>query len=401
MENTGQPKEVSGGYSRLIREQYEDLDKNLELDLDKNLRKYLIPQTVHGRALEGHGSHFNGQARPDISMGQIFEAIGTDPSEARAKRQEMMQDFLYCTDDLIDGKINRLVDRTGKPIYGIPSLEDFQLEVDKEFFKGGALVGRMDSPLWRERTKQNYKKNLRNVPLRLGYGEELPIDLEKLREHNVLLASFADKPHNLEELTVLQAKGVIIPKGETPSKEFENCFVRYSCGCGICDDAALISIGLLHGPSAMMLGFAIDATDTYTKFCQNKVQGGFDEFIGAHIERRWQEKYNEPLVSDKQTMEIIYLGAKDTLKISGFSSSHRRLIEYEESVRKDRAGKEVKTRQERPTILNHLRFVTHGEAQDFNLGFDRCHSLAFYENMRERFRKTERHNLLPKRVPCQ
>ena len=402
MTNTGQLKEVSSEkYQELVRAQYAELDTTINLDLHPELKRFLLPQTIHGRALEGHGRFFDGQAKPNISMEQIFREAGVDPVEARAKRQGMMEDFLYCVDDLMDGKIDRLVDRTGKPIYGIPFLEDFKLEVDKEFFKGGVLVGRMDTPLWREKTKQHYQVNLRKAPLRLGYGEELPINAEKLQEHNIAFTSLASSPHSLEDLTVLQAKGVIVPK-EDQTTAFENFFVRYSCGSGICDDAALISLGLIHGPSAMILGFAIDATDTYTKFCQNRVPGGFDEFIGAHIEKRWQEKYGESLVSDNETKTIIYLGAKDTYKMnSTFSSSHRRLIQYEESVRTDTRGNEKRIKQSKPTILNHLGFVTHGETQDFELGFERFPSLVFYENMRERFLRAGKKHYLPKRTARQ
>lgn len=394
MANTRQPKEVSGEkYKELVRAQYDDLYQNHVLAIDPSVKRLLLPQTIHGRAMMGHGSFFNGLAKPNISMEEILEAIGLDPLEVRASRQKMMEDFLFCVDDLIDGKINRFVDREGKPIYGINFLEDYKLEIDKEFFKGGALVGRMDSPLWRERTKLAHSLNLRNKPFKIGYGEELPIDVEKMRENNFSFTQFSDYPHTLESLTHLRAKGIIVPQEELSTRGFENHFVRYSQGLGICDDAALIATGLIHGPYAMIFGFLVDATDTYTKFCQNRVAGGFDEFIGAHLEERYEEKYGEKLVSDKETRDIIYLGGKDTLEIPEiFSSSHKRLLQHEESKRKG-------TIQAKPTILNHHRFVTHGESQDFELGFTRCHSLVFYENIRERFRKTGRQYYLPKRTP--
>jgi hypothetical protein len=396
-----QPKEVSDGkYEELVRAQYEELLRSQTLGIDPKIKPYLLPQTVHGRAMMGHGSFFDGRAKPNISMEEIVKYIGLNPQEVRGIRQQMMEEVRSCIDDLFEGKKTTFTNRAGSPLYGVEFLADYQVEVDREFFKGGAIVGRMDSPLWRERTKITHPFNLRNTRLKLGYGEELPIDVQKLREENLSFNNLCETSHSLESLTYLKAKGVIVPEEEISSRPFENHFVRYSAGCGVCDDAALISLGLLHGPSAMVFGFVIDATDTYTKFCQNKVPGGFDEFLGAHIEKKWKEKYNEELVSDKETIDIIYLGAKNTLEVSCFSSSHKRFMQYEEAARPDRKGGIKTIKQSKPTFLNHLSFVTHGEAQDFDLGFDRFHSLAFYENIRERFRKTGREYFLPKRSPC-
>lgn len=388
MGDMGQLEEVSNNmFKSLIREQFKSLDSSLLLGIADKVRPLLIPQTVYGRALMGHGS-FKGASRPDISMPEVIEAIGLDSAKIRYERQVMMQDFLSCIDDLIDGKKKKLTNRKGEAIYGVNFLQDFELEVDRDFFKGGALVGRMDLPYWRQQTVKSNPMNLKGKPLRIGCGEELPINLEKLRELNLTVNDLSTKPHNFGTRSHLRKVGLIVAGDNLTNELFENHFMRYAEGCGVCDDAALVSIGLIYGQHAMVLGFGVDGTDTYTKFCENTVSGGFDEHIGRHIERRWKEKYHEKLLSARETTELIYLAAKNTLKLP-FSSSHRRLVEHE---RIPQGGT-----YDKPTILHHLDYVVQGTKSPFDMGFERFPSKEFYRNIEKRFKKTGNSHLIPRR----
>lgn len=397
------PLEVSDeAFNDLIRDQYLDLESSLILDIEEEAKYALIPQSIQGRAQFGHGPYFKGTSRPNITMPEVYSAIGFDPVMMRAGRQNILEETLHCFDDLLDGKKSKFTDRRGGPLFGVKTNADYTLDVAKELFQGAAMFGRVDTSYWREETKRRYPLNLSNKPLKLGHGEEMPVSLNRLGDFNMNLLSLSEKPHDAESRAKMREYGIIVDEEKLKFDGFENAFVRYAQGCGICDDATLISVGLFYGESAMRAGFNIDAADTYTKFCANRVAGGFDEHIGAHIEKRWKEMYNEDLLTPEETTRIIYLGAKNTLKASCFSSSHRRLVEHERTPIKDPNGNiESYSVQDKPTFLNHIGFVSSGHEERFELGFDRYPSNKFYANLRTRFEKTGNSKLLPPRQKSQ
>ena len=170
-----------------------------------------------------------------------------------------------------------------------------------------------------------------------------------------------------------EVKAILITNDDGYSKGLENVFIRTNSGLGCCDDACLIAIGRLHSPDALLLAWAIDAVDTYSKCTINSVEGGFDEWLGKELEKKWSEKYNEELVTKEETTEIIYLGAKRNDPAITFSSSHRRF-------------NEMGLNQLYSTILNHYNFAKDGtRPPKYSLGFDQTSSKHFYKTMEERF----------------
>jgi hypothetical protein len=361
-------------FSSLARRQFWEMFHSSKLDLDDYTKTLLLPQSVLGRAIEGHGV-FRNNRHPEATMESIISSIGMNSDLVKYKRQLMVDDFFRCINNIFDGKTKRLVTKHGAPIYGIDFLKDFELELDKETFKGAVIAGRMDSIDWRLKTLEHYSnKTLNGKPLELGGGKEFPIDILRLREMNLSLESLANENHSPEIIQQYKSTGVITNKKEDIT---ETAYIRYQVGKGTCDDAALIRIGVNHGISAMLLGFCIDATDTYGKFIENIVEGGIDEFIGEHIAKRWKEKYNEELVTPEECMDIIYFAAKRNYPEIPISSSHRRFIQSE-------AGSSS------PTFVNHLKFIQGEKVPSFKMGMERIKSKKFYTKINQRLELTSK-----------
>jgi len=122
----------------------------------------------------------------------------------------------------------------------------------------------------------------------------------------------------------------------------------------------------------MMFGWCMDTVDTYTKFISDNSKDGMDEYLGEYIAARWKEKYNEDLVSPKEVMEIIYLGAKANHPNLIVSSSHRRFVQIESG-------------SSQPTINNHIDFVLGKKPDRFKMGYEGGDSKEFYDSMSKRF----------------
>ena len=90
------------------------------------------------------------------------------------------------------------------------------------------------------------------------------------------------------------------------------------------------------------------------------------------IEKMWLDKYNEEIMTPEETAELIYLGAKNNMKIGIHSSSHRYFVQKENN-------------HPLATFLRHENFVRYGKMGNYQLGFERLESKLFYENMNGRF----------------
>jgi len=355
---------------KLIQKDYANCLARYCLPMDENVKEALIPQTILGHAIEGHATFFPNHY-PNITIDEIFESLGFNPLEKRKFREDLIYEVKNCLEDLISGKIDKLVNSHGNPILGATFLKDQKLSLSKETFKGAALAGRMDSDVWRNQTLCDYPLTLKGNILEIGFGKEYVIDTNKLNDFKLTIEDLAEKDHS-KMIDSYRAGGLIVEKSGY-SKGLENVFIRTNSGLGCCDDACLIAIGRLHSPDALLLAWAIDAVDTYSKCTINSVEGGFDEWLGKELEKKWSEKYNEELVTKEETTEIIYLGAKRNDPAITFSSSHRRF-------------NEMGLNQLYSTILNHYNFAKDGtRPPKYSLGFDQTSSKHFYKTMEERF----------------
>ena len=141
-------------------------------------------------------------------------------------------------------------------------------------------------------------------------------------------------------------------------------------GPGISDDDAMVYLGKTYGTDAMFGGFIADAADTYDKYLENHVEGGTDEKL-LRILRNHLRAAGRSTVTNKEIRRLIYLSAKANDPPLDVSSSHRRLIQIEPGAKK-------------PTLLNHLSYVSGGKPARIPMGYNRYDSEKFYTGLSER-----------------
>lgn len=350
-----------------------------ELNIPAELQGNLIPQSIQGHMISGHGV-FHGHKNPNTFIEDVYTETKKNQKEGRKKRENEIIEVFDLIDRLSEGKTDRLTKSNGKPILGFKFFENYKIKSLESALKGAAIMGCVDDALWRANTINEYKTTLNGEELNIGYGKEYLLNLKKMKKHRITLEDLSQKEHSRDEIRNLKRNGIIVKE---EGKNIENLFIRQNKGLGCCDDLMLSSIGLIHGKDAMILAWALDALDTYTKFVLHPKESGYDQILASRIQDKWIKKYGEPLAQPSEIKEIIYLGAKENYPKINLSSSHRRFIQTEKG-------------QNKPTINNHINYVTSGKRpRDYKLGFTKVPSETFYDTLEQRFKLFGKEHLLP------
>lgn len=360
-------------FQDLVRSDLEQA-KTARLALDKREYDALLVQSVLGHAQEGHRKfHEQGVQFPDATLTDVILAAGLDLDRVRQERQDKIDGVREWVELAKKGKVDRLM-LGEKPLLGVDFLREYV--VDPEYvFRGMILAGMMDNYEWRQKAVAHYgAKTIDGKELVIGGGSSVLLDREKLIQWKQLaieeLASGEATPALWRELKDLG----IITDATNPNAEV--VYVRKKKGLGTSDDTAFILAGELYknagevaARSAFLGAFVVDGVDTYDKCVRTPVEGGYDELIGMELKKAFPD-----LVSKETIYALIYHSAKGNLG-HVVSSSHKRLIEYQEMAR-PRA----------PTLLHHLRFMEEGKGSTsaFNVGFERQPSNQFYGSVRGR-----------------
>lgn len=349
------------------------------LNLPKEIQENLVPQSIQGHMISGHGI-FRGHIDPNTLIKDVYDTSCKDQKKGRKKREEQIKKVFNLVDRLTQGKTNKLTDENGQPILGFKPFEKYEIKSIDSALKGAAIMGCVDDAFWRANTINEYKNTLNNEPLKIGYGKEYLIDVKKLKRKGTSVENLAKKAHSKKEIRDFKKREIIT---NSKGKNIENLFIRHNEGLGCCDDLMLSSIGLIHGKDAMILAWAIDALDTYTKFVLNPKESGYDQILAKRIQDNHYKQTGEPLAKPEEIKEIIYLGAKENHPKINLSSSHRRFIQTEKG-------------QNKPTINNHINYIEKGiRPKNYPLGFSKVSSDKFYDTLETRFKLHGKEHLLP------
>jgi hypothetical protein len=340
----------------------------------------LLPQSVLGRAQNGHGwftdEFGTGLCFPAATFDRVLSVLEAgDPNLksylVRRRRTDMLHGFgQYILDNLDKPEITLNIG--GLPIFGIDFLADRVVDT-RSFVTGLVMAGFMDDWSMREATMYEYKRTLGGYPFRMGGGDILIIDTA-----NFEMCGLGDTGRSVfddQELSTLTDVGVICRDRDADYTypEYDQAYFRRCMGDGVCDDMALIWIGAQHGLDAMLGGFVMDAIDTYDKYLLELTWGGYDTHLAGEIQHRFQLKEDEPLVDDRRILQLIHFAAKKNDPPLPLSSSHRRLIQVEPN-------------SSVPTVLNHWRFLQGEPVFEIKLGFSRVPAKEFYMAAYERLR---------------
>jgi hypothetical protein len=357
-----------------------DFEYLLSLDFAAGLDtlRLLLPQSVLGRAQNGHGFWRDEVGTPLVFRDATFDRVLTaleklDPQltaprvrQLRGERLERLGQHLLAH---VSVEEMPLEDADG-PLMGVEFLGG-QRVVTRDFLRGLLLAGWMDDLDRRLQCMAYHRRTFAGDALELGGGRTFVVRPVRLAEVGIVdpgRGEFA--PEDIARLIELE---VIAPVDrEYARPEFEQAYFRMRTGEGVCDDLALMWIGARHGWDAYLGAFLMDAVDTYDKFLWRFRPGGVDGRLAAAIQERWQQRWGQPLVTDREILDVIRFGAKLNDPPAPLSSSHRRFIQTE-------SGSKV------PTLINHWRFLAGEPVFEIELGYQRFPSRKFYEIARNRF----------------
>lgn len=350
------------------------------LNIPKDLQKDLVTQSLQGHMLSGHGL-FSGRAIPNTFIENVYNDLKKNPEKGRIKRESEIIEMFDLVDRLANGQTDQLLKSNGEPIMGFEPFRNYKIKNRLSGLKGGVIMGCVDDNFWRVDTVDKYKTTLSETPLEIGSGKEYLVNKNIMKKKNLTLEDLSNKTWSKSQIKDFRREGLIVREA---GKNIENLFIRRNKGLGCCDDMMLTSIGLIHGEDAMIIAWALDAMDTYTKFIMNPLESGYDQVLAKRIHDTYLKKYGELIASPSEIRKIIYLGAKENTPKINLSSSHRRFIQTENG-------------QSSPTINNHINYVKTGKRpKDYKLGFDKVSSDKFYDILEERFILNGDAQFLPK-----
>lgn len=340
----------------------------------------LLPQSVVGRAQNGHGYFTDSFGTPlqfpDATFERVLTVLETlDPNLkanlVRGRRGRMLNRFAeWLFEHIADPELELIID--GSPLFGIDFLAESRVDT-REFLTGLVLAGFMDDWTTRQTAMLHHKRTFGGFPFQIGGGEIFIVDRERFS-----LCGLQDTGATVlveEQLRVLRDIGVLCAddRGDYRFPEYDQAFFRRRLGDGVSDDLALVWVGACFGYGALLGAFVMDAIDTYDKYVLEMTWGGFDTRLAGRIQEHFLDVEGAQLVCDRHILDLIHFAAKRNDPPLNLSSSHRRFIQIE-------GGAAI------PTVLNHWKFLRGEPVYDIKLGFSRIPAGVFYAVARDRLR---------------
>lgn len=338
----------------------------------------LLPQSVLGRAQNGHGWFMDDKGRPLLFVDATFDRVcsvieGLDPQlghrQIRQWRNHQIERLHKHLEQHFQDSFISLEDEQG-PLFGIDFFKG-RMVAGEPFIKGLVLAGQMDDPDCRQRSLALLPFDFNGNELELGCGAQEVVRPERLDQ--LALGDTGARAFSLTERQHLVNLEIIVDEKKFYDyPEFDQAFFRRCLGDGVCDDLALLYIGRCYGFDAMLGAFLSDAVDTYDKFLLQCYPGGMDGYLVNQLVSRSYQTCGAPPVEEEELARLINFSAKLNLPTTRLSSSHRRLIQYESG-------------SDQPTLLQHWKFLVGEKLPRMHLGFSREPAEKFYKTAFLRF----------------
>jgi len=340
----------------------------------------LLPQSVVGRAQNGHGWFVDEYGAPlafrEASFDRVLSQLeGVWP---HLRHDDVRRRRTVLTETVSDHVLAHVhqaefaLETGSGPLLGAEFLAGREVNAEA-FLSGMVMAGFMDDIDHRRRARKLHQRDFDGEWYELGGGEIRVVNRGLFQAAGIGDAGQdAWDDHGLEEL---ERVGVLMPEDERVWEypHYDQVYFRRRLGDGVCDDLALIAIGIRYGLDALLGAFVMDGLDTYDKFLSRFTTKGSDTRLAEHIQTAWQERHGRPLVAEEEILDLIWFAAKNNSPRVNLSSSHRRLLQTE-------AGATV------PTALHHWRFVDGRSLTSIKLGFTRIPAQDFYRAAEERCR---------------
>ncbi len=338
----------------------------------------LLPQSVLGRAQNGHGWFMDAKGRPLVFADVTFDRVCTvlegfypqlGHRAVRAWRSQQIERLLKHLVKHFKDPFIALEDDQG-PLFGIDFFKG-RVVAGEPFIKGLVLAGQMDDPDCRQRSLALLPFTFNDYELGLGYGGQEVVRPERLAQ--LALGDTGARAFSLAERRQLIELGIIVEEKKLYDyPEFDQAYFRHCLGDGVCDDLALLYVGRRYGFDAMLGAFLSDAVDTYDKFLLQCCPGGMDGYLVDQLVSLSYQVYGAPPIEEEELARLVNFAAKLNQPNTRLSSSHRRLIQYESG-------------SDQPTLLQHWKFLSGENLPRIHLGFSREPAEKFYQTAFLRF----------------
>ena len=366
-------------FRKLCRDDFTYL-MSQRIDAPSDVLEVLLPQSVVGRAQNGHGWFTDQYGAPLAFREASFDRVLSQLEDTmphlrhemvRAKRTQLVE----TVRDHVLAHIHQDVmplDSADGPLLGAGLLSGRVVDT-ADFLRGMVLAGFMDDIEHRHLARKLHPADFAGDRYDLGGGEI------RVVQRGLFNASGIEDPGRVAwddlDLQEMERLGILMPMDEREwaYPHYDQVYFRWRLGEGVCDDLALIGIGLRHGLDAMLGAFIMDGLDTYDKFLSRFTAKGSDTRLAEAIQAAWRERHGHHLVPDEDLLGLIWFAAKNNHPRTLLSSSHRRFLQTE-------------TGAEEPTVLHHWRFIEGKRLGPIKLGFARMPADEFYRAAYQRCR---------------
>ena len=364
-------------FSECVRRDFAYLEAQ-KFAVEPDFMARVLPQSVHGRALNGHGWFADAVGRPLIFADATFDRVCSELEklephlghlEIRGWRNQQIERLINHLEKHFNDDFIALEDEHGL-LFGVDFFKGRKVETEP-FIKGLILAGQMDDPDCRQRSLALMPFAFNDYELELGYGGQEVVSAERLEKLG-LGDTGARAFSTAERQQLIELEVVFAEKTSYSYPQFDQAYFRRAMGEGVCDDLALLYIGRCYGFDALLGAFLSDAVDTYDKFLLKCRPGGMDGYlVDKLLSLAWQ-KQGAPPVNEDEVARLINFAAKRNQPVTRLSSSHRRLVQYER-------GSDL------PTLLLHWNFLSGKRLPKIHLGFSREPAERFYQTAFSRF----------------
>lgn len=364
-------------FRKLCRSDFDYL-MGQRIDAPADVLEILLPQSVVGRAQNGHGWFVDEYGTPlafrEASFDRVLSQLeGSWPhlrhDEVRSRRTALVDDVVrHVLRHVHDATMPLETDRG--PLLGAGFLAGRTVET-AAFLRGLVLAGFMDDLEHRRMARTVHPKDFAGDWYELGGGDIRVVNAGLFRATGI--ADPGAEAWDERDLAELERMGVLMPLDDRVWEypHYDQEYFRLRHGEGVCDDLALIAVACRHGLDALLGAFVMDGLDTYDKYLSRFTSKGTDARLAEAVQAAWAEKHGRALVPDAELLDLIWFAAKNNAPRAPLSSSHRRFLQTEAGAAE-------------PTALHHWAFVQGRPLTDIKLGFARVPAGEFYRTAHAR-----------------
>jgi hypothetical protein len=241
----------------LIREDFHRMSNTIRLRTSQLVEEMILMQSIEGHAHEGHGA-FSGRRFINTTIQDAVLALGLDPVTITEQRQELIDEVGDWLKSAADGKSpNLLMTAEGECLLDIGLFRQIEVE-PKGVLQGFYLGGLRDNSAVRVGVEKKYG-------VRIGGGECALVDMAVLEASGLNAEQLAHGEWQ-NQMAEFRAQGLITEYRENDPRRLRYLYIRHRQGGGTSDDAAILAVGKLFGPSAALGAFLADAVDTFEKY---------------------------------------------------------------------------------------------------------------------------------------